>query len=96
MKEEKNTGKTIPSFVLGVVVIIIVALMLVVALRSLIKSNELSERFEVLQEQYEELEYENLRLKNELEKELDDETIKDIAQAELGLADPKAEYYYSD
>lgn len=93
---KNNSKRTLPSFFIGLVVIIVVVLMLVVALRSLIKSNELSERLNVLTEQYEELEYENQRLKNELKKDLDDETIKDIAQSELGYADPEAEYYYSD
>ena len=96
MKNENTQKRTIPSFFLGIVVIIVVVLLLIVALRSLIKSNELTERLEALTEQYDELEYENQRLKNELAKELDDEAIKDIAQSELGLADPNAEYYYSD
>ena len=96
MKDTNKNTRTIPGFFLGVVVIIIVVLLMIVALRSLIKSNELSDRLLNLQEEYEELIYENQRLKNELKKELNDETIKDIAQSELGLADPNAEYYYSD
>lgn len=96
MKNDGKNTKTLPSFFLGLVVIIIIVLMLIVALRSLIKSNELSERYSLLEEEYEALEYENQRLRNELNRELDDEAIKDIARSELGLADPNAEYYYSD
>lgn len=96
MKNKVNGKRTLPSFVLGIVVITVVVLLMIVALRSLIESNELSARLEALTEQKEELEYENQRLKNELSKELDEETIKKIAQDELGLADPNAEYYYSD
>ncbi|MBQ7398927.1 MAG: hypothetical protein IJW06_00515 [Clostridia bacterium] len=43
-----------------------------------------------------EVENENQRLKNELSKELDEETIIKIAGDDLGLVDPDAEYYYSD
>lgn len=96
MKKDKKNKKLLPSVVLGAVVVIIILLLMIVAFRSLIKSNELSEKFDILNEEYKELEYENQRLKNELSKELNDEMIKDIAQDELGLADPNAEYYYSN
>ena len=92
---EKKKGR-FPGFVRGIIVIIVVALLLVVALRSMIKYNELSEKFEALEKSYDELAYENEKLTNKLEKPLDHENIKQIAQDELGLADPNAEYYYSD
>ena len=91
-----SNNKKFPGIIRGLIIIIVVALLLVVALRSMIKSNELSERLTLLQENLDELTYENEKLKNELEKPLDDENIKQIAQDELGLADPNAEYYYSD
>jgi len=95
MDNSTKKGK-FPGIVRGIIIIIVVALLLVVALRSMIKSNELTERLEALSESYKELEYENEKLKNELEKPLDDDNIKQIAEDELGLADPNAEYYYSD
>ena len=96
MKKANAPKRTIPSFLLGIIAIIIIALLLIDALKALIKSNELSEKRDVLIAEHEEVEYENQRLNNELEKPLDDEAIKDIAQKELGYADPNAEYYYSN
>lgn len=96
MKNEKVTKRTLPSFFIGIVVIVIVVLLLVVAIRSLIKSNELSKELEARGQEVVDLEEENQRLKNELGKELDEDTIRKIAKEELGLVDPDAEYYYSD
>ena len=96
MKKNNTQKRIIPSFVLGIIAIIIIGLLLIDALKALIKSNELSEKRDVLITEQEEVEYENQRLSNELEKPLDKETIKDIAQSELGYADPNAEYYYSN
>ncbi|MBQ8759553.1 MAG: septum formation initiator family protein [Clostridia bacterium] len=96
MKNEKVTKRILPSFLIGIVVIVIVVLLLVVAIRSLIKSNELSKELEACEKELVEVENENQRLKNELSKELDEETIIKIAGDDLGLVDPDAEYYYSD
>lgn len=93
---DNNKNGRFPGVVRGIIIIIVVALLLVVALRSMIKSNELTERLYVLQKDFDELKYENEKLKNELEKPLDDDNIRQIAEDELGLADPNAEYYYSD
>ncbi len=93
-KRNKENKRLLPSVFVGIVVTIIIVLLMIVALRCLIKSNELSERLEVLTEEFEELEYENQRLKNELAKELDDDLIRDIAEDQLGLEDPNSEYYY--
>ena len=90
----KNTSKKYnSSFVITVVVIIIVLVLLIVNFKSLISSNELRNKIEKYQRVIEDLKYENEKLKYELEKELDEDEIRKIANEEIDLVDPDEEHY---
>ena len=78
------------------ILFIVVALLFVVVFRIEIKKNELEAEKEALAETYNELDYENKKKKNELEKDLDDEEISKIAKDKLDYVEPNSEYYYGD
>ena len=79
-----------------IILFVIVALIFVVVFRIEIKKNELEAEKVELTKEYEDLEYEHQEMQNKLDKELDEETIREVAKDELGLVEPNSEYYYGD
>lgn len=77
-----------------IIFFVVVVLIFVVVFRIKIKENELEDEKEKLTEEYNSLQYENEKIKDKLDKELDDETIINTAQDELGLVESGSEYYF--
>ena len=95
----KNNKKRTLGFsiaVIGIVLFVVFSLLFVVVFNIELKKNELEEEKQNQIEIRDELKYENEKKKNELEKELDDETIRQVAKDKLGLVEPNSEYYYGD
>ena len=82
--------------IIGLVLFIVFSLLFVVVFNIELKKNEKEEEIMSLTEIRDELKYENEKKNNELEKELDDETIRQVAKDKLGLVEPNSEYYYGD
>lgn len=95
----KNNKKSISGFtiaIIGIVLFIIVSLLFLVVFRIELKKNQLEEEKQQLTEVYEELDYDNKKKKNDLEQELDEEKIRQLAKDELDRVEPNSEYYYGD
>ena len=92
--KKKVSGFTI--VVIGIVLFVVFALLFVVVFNIELKKNELEEEILKQTELRDELRYENEKKKNELEKDLDDETVREVAKDKLGLVEPNSEYYYGD
>ena len=92
--KKKVSGFTI--VVIGIVLFVVFALLFVVVFNIELKKNELEEEILKQTEVRDELRYENEKKKNELEKDLDDETVREVAKDKLGLVEPNSEYYYGD
>ena len=82
--------------IIGLVLFIVFSLLFVVVFNIELKKNEKEEEIMSLTEIRDELKYENEKKNNELEKDLDDETIRQVAKDKLGLVEPNSEYYYGD
>ena len=95
-KENKKGVSGFSIVVIGIVLFIVFSLLFVVVFNIELKKNELEEEKLYQTEIRDDLKYENEKKKNELEKELDDETIRQVAKDKLGLVEPNSEYYYGD
>ena len=82
--------------IIGLILFIVFSLLFVVVFNIELKKNEKEEEIMSLTEIRDELKYENEKKNNELEKDLDDETIRQVAKDKLGLVEPNSEYYYGD
>lgn len=84
------------SYFKQIVITVVLVLIMVVAVKLQIDINELNEEKERLIKERDEIAYQNEKIQNELDTELDDEQIEKIASEKLGLKHNDYQYFYSD
>jgi len=84
------------SYFKQIVITVVLVLIMVVAVKLQIDINELNEEKQRLIKERDEIAYQNEKIQNELDTELDDEQIEKIASEKLGLKRNDYQYFYSD
>ncbi|PWM65149.1 MAG: hypothetical protein DBX61_10820 [Clostridiales bacterium] len=82
------------SYLKNIVIIVIIFLLLLLGIKQQLDINELNGNISELEEQLENIKYENEKKQNEIDAPLD-EQIEEYAK-ENGYRDPDAQYFYND
>lgn len=84
------------KYMISAAVIIVIIALIVVAFSLQVRTNKLLEENEELKSRLADINYTNEQLEKDLDKEVDDDYVKKVAEDELGLIPPDSKVYYSD
>ncbi len=84
------------KFFIRAVIVLVIAALVVLAFSLQVQTNSKLSENDELEKKRDEINYTNEQLEKELEREIDDEYVKKVAEDELDLILPNSKVYYSD
>ena len=79
-----------------IVIVLVIGALIVLAFSLQVQTNNLLSENKELEKERDEINYTNEQLEKELEREIDDEYVKKVAEDELDLIPPNSKIYYTD